>query len=195
MGQTKQKNNFTLMNIQEQWIDQIDKITSDFKQSFGTLTITELNWKPNQNTWSIGQNLDHLIVINATYHPVIKAVKEGTYILPFLAKFDFMVSFFGRTVLKAVQPDRKKRMKTFPIWEPIKSDIKEDIWERFEKNQNELKILIQSSSDLLDKGTIISSPANRNIVYKLETAFTIIVSHEKRHFEQSLEVERIRKGK
>jgi hypothetical protein len=86
-------------------------------------------------------------------------------------------------------------MKTFPIWEPIKSDIKEDIWERFEKNQNELKILIQSSSDLLDKGTIISSPANRNIVYKLETAFTIIVSHEKRHFEQSLEVERIRKGK
>ncbi|MBK8292042.1 MAG: DinB family protein [Flammeovirgaceae bacterium] len=183
------------MNIQEQWIDQIDKITSDFKQSFGTLTITELNWKPNQNTWSIGQNLDHLIVINATYHPVIKAVKEGTYILPFLAKFDFMVSFFGRTVLKAVQPDRKKRMKTFPIWEPIKSDIKEDIWERFEKNQNELKILIQSSSDLLDKGTIISSPANRNIVYKLETAFTIIVSHEKRHFEQSLEVERIRKGK
>jgi hypothetical protein len=109
MGQTKQKNNFTLMNIQEQWIDQIDKITSDFKQSFGTLTITELNWKPNQNTWSIGQNLDHLIVINATYHPVIKAVKEGTYILPFLAKFDFMVSFFGRTVLKAVQPDRKKK--------------------------------------------------------------------------------------
>ena len=195
MGQTKQKNNFTLMNIQEQWIDQIDKITSDFKQSFGTLTVTELNWKPNQNTWSIGQNLDHLIVINATYHSVIKAVKEGTYILPFLAKFDFMVSFFGRTVLKAVQPDRKKRMKTFPIWEPIKSDIEEDIWERFEKNQNELKILIQSSSDLLDKGTIISSPANRNIVYKLETAFTIIVSHEKRHFEQSLEVERIRKGK
>ena len=179
--------------MQERWTDQIDKITSDFKQSFGTLPITELNWKPNPTTWSIGQNLDHLIVINGTYDSVIKTVREGTYRLPFLAKFDFMVSFLGRTVLKAVQPDRKKRMKTFPIWEPAKSDIKEDIWERFEKNQNELKILIQSCSDLLDNGTIISSPANRNIVYRLDTAFDIIVTHEKRHFEQSMDVERVRK--
>ena len=179
--------------MQERWTDQIDKITSDFKKSFGTLTINELNWKPNQNTWSIGQNLDHLIVINGTYHPVIKTVREGKYRLPFLAKFDFMVSFLGRTVLKAVQPDRKKRMKTFPIWEPTQSDIKEDIWNRFEKNQTELKQLIQSCSDLLDSGTVISSPANKNIVYKLETAFDIIVSHELRHFEQALEVDRLRK--
>lgn len=178
--------------MQERWTDQIDKITSDFKRSFGTLTINELNWKPNQNTWSIGQNLDHLIVINGTYHPVIKTVRLGTYKLPILAKFDFMVSFFGRTVLKAVQPDRKKRMKTFPIWEPTKSDIKEDIWDRFEQNQTELKQLIQSCSDLLDSGTVISSPANKNIVYKLETAFDIIVSHELRHFEQSLDVDRLR---
>jgi hypothetical protein len=179
--------------MQERWTDQIDKITIDFKNSFGTLTINELNWKPNQNTWSIGQNLDHLIVINSTYHPVIRAVREGKYRLPFLAKFDFMVSFLGRTVLKAVQPDRKKRMKTFPIWEPTQSDIKEDIWNRFEQSQSDLKLLIKSCSDLLDKGTVISSPANRNIVYKLETAFEIIVSHEQRHFEQSLDVERMRK--
>jgi len=123
--------------MQERWTDQIDKITKDFKQSFGTLTITELNWKPNQNTWSIGQNLDHLIVINGTYHPIIKSVRAGTYRLPFLAKFEFMVSFLGRTVLKAVQPDRKKRMKTFPVWEPTKSDIEEDIWERFEQSQRD----------------------------------------------------------
>lgn len=178
--------------MQERWTHQIDKVTNDFKQAFGALTIIELNWKPNPNTWSIGQNLDHLIVINETYHPVIKALIKGTYKLPFLAKFDFVVSFLGRTVLKSVQPDRKKRMKTFPIWEPTKSDIKDDIWERFEKNQDELKTLIQSCSDLLDKGAIISSPANKNIVYRLETAFDIIVTHERRHFEQSMDVKRVR---
>ncbi|GJM27726.1 MAG: hypothetical protein DHS20C17_03610 [Cyclobacteriaceae bacterium] len=181
--------------MQERWMNQIDEITDAFKQSFGMLTIELLNWKPNQNTWSIGQNLDHLIVINGSYYPVIKAVREGTYKLPFIAKFDFMVSFFGRTVLKAVQPDRKKKMKTFPVWEPTKSGIKSDIWERFDKQQTDLKRLIQSCSDLLERGTIISSPANRNIVYKLETSFDIIVSHEWRHFEQSMEIERIRKQK
>lgn len=178
--------------MEERWTGQIDKITSEFKHRFRSLTISELNWKPNPSTWSIGQNLEHLIVTNTTYHPVIGQVRKGTYTLPFLAKFDFMVSFFGRTVLKAVQPDRKKRMKTFPIWEPTKSDVKEDVWDRFEHNQNEIKHLIQSCSDLLDSGTVISSPANKNIVYKLETAFDIIVSHELRHFEQALEVDKLR---
>lgn len=183
-----------LLDMQERWTGQLDKLTSDFKQSFGSLPIEALNWKPNHNTWSIGQNIDHLIVVNGTYHPIIEAIRQGTYKLPFLARFDFMVSFLGRTVLKAVQPDRRKRMKTFPIWEPLESKIKEDIWERFESSQNELKSLILSCSDLLEKRTIISSPANRNVVYTLDTAFDIIVSHERRHFEQSMDVERIRTG-
>lgn len=174
--------------MQERWTSQIDEITSKFKQSFGALTIEQLNWKPDPNTWSIGQNIDHLIVINGTYFPIIKSVRAGAYRLPFMARWGFMVSFLGQTILKSVQPDRRKRMKTFPIWEPTRSDVKPDIWERFDKQQAELKDLIQSSSDLLDKGTVISSPANRQIVYKLETAFDIIVTHERRHFEQSAEV-------
>ncbi|MBL7870577.1 MAG: DinB family protein [Cyclobacteriaceae bacterium] len=180
--------------MHDRWTNQIDAITNDFKESLGMLTLEQLNWRPFANSWSIGQNLDHLIVINGTYYPVIKAVRSGTYQLPIIAKLDFMVSFLGRTVLKAVQPDRRKKIKTFPIWEPTTSDIKPDIWERFEKHQSELKMMIQSSSDLLDNGTVISSPANRYIVYKLETAFDIIVSHERRHFEQSMEIEEIRKA-
>jgi len=46
-----------------------------------------------------------------------------------------------------------------------------------------LKIL----KKLAEKRTIISSPANKNIVYKLRTAFEIIIAHEQRHFEQSKE--------
>ena len=179
--------------MQERWTTQIDKVTNDFKEAFESLTMAELNWKPDPNTWSIAQNLDHLIVINGTYHQKIKSVREGTYKLPFHAKFEFMVSFLGRTVLMAVQPDRKKRMKTFSIWEPAKSDIEDDIWERFEQSQINLKSLILSSSDLLEKGIVISSPANNNVVYTLETAFDIIVSHEQRHLEQSLEVARLRR--
>lgn len=87
-------------------------------------------------------------------------------------------------------------MKTFPMWEPTRSNLQEDIWSRFEGSQMELKQMIQSCSDLLESGTVISSPANKNIVYKLETAFDIIVSHELRHFEQASEVDSVRrKGK
>jgi len=99
-----------------------------------------------------------------------------------------MVSFLGNLVLKSVQPDRKRKVKTFQIWKPADSDVPEGIIERFEKNQEELKILVIGSADLIEKGTIISSPANKNIVYKLETAFDIIVTHEQRHYNQAVDV-------
>lgn len=170
------------------WLAETDKTTQAFKDKFGHLGEKELNWKPNPQTWSIAQNIDHLIVVNETYFPVLASLKKGTYKTPLIAKLGFMVSFLGKTVLNAVKPGRKKKMKTFPVWEPTVSQVKGNIIQRFEKHQNELKHQIETSKELIEKGTIISSPANRNIVYKLETAFDIIVSHEQRHLEQASEI-------
>ena len=170
------------------WTTRLDSNTAAFKNTFGNLSETQLNWKPDPQSWSIAQNIDHLIVINKTYYPVVQSVRDGTYKVPFTGKFGFMVNFMSSVLLKAVQPDRKKKMKTFPVWEPSSSNIPGDILERFEKHQEEFKQLIIKSQDLLEKESLISSPANRNIVYKLETAFDIIVIHEQRHFEQAREV-------
>ena len=172
----------------KKWTSQIDIITENFVTEFGTLSEALLNWKPNPQAWSIAQNIEHLIVVNETYYPVLTSVKAGTYKTPYIGKIGFMVSFLGKTVLNAVKPDRKKKMKTFPIWEPSVSEIKGDILSRFENHQNMLKHHIETSKELVEKGNVISSPANRYIVYKVETAFDIIISHEQRHLEQAREV-------
>lgn len=170
------------------WITRLERVTQRTKSQFGHLTNEQLNWKPNTDTWSIAQNLDHLIVVNKTYFPILHSLKQGTYKTPFIAKAGFIVSFLGKTVLKAVQPDRRKKMKTFPIWTPFASENKEDILRDFENHQNKLCREMKDAQVLVDEGTVISSPANRNIVYKLETAFEIIVTHEERHLEQATEV-------
>lgn len=170
------------------WASQLDKTTEHFVADFGSLSAAELNWKPNPKTWSVAQNIDHLIVVNETYYPVLTSLKAGTYKTPFMGKIGFMVSFLGKTILNSVKPDRKKKIKTFPVWEPTVGEIKGDLLKRFENHQAELKQKIETSKELIEKGTVISSPANRNIVYKLETAFDIIVAHEQRHWEQAKEV-------
>jgi DinB superfamily len=170
------------------WTTTLDNITKQSLTEFGELTSAQLNWKSNSSTWSIAQNLEHLIVVNETYYPVLASLKDGTYKIPFIAKIGFIVSFSGKTVLKAVQPDRRKKIKTFPIWEPGESKVGNDILKRFEVHQSELKQKIENAKELVEKGIVISSPANRNIVYKLETAFDIIVSHEQRHLEQAKEI-------
>ena len=140
------------------WTAQIDQTTADFKSAFASFPPSQLNWKPDSETWSIAQNIDHLIVINESYYPVIQSIRSGHYKLPFIARFPFLVSFIGKLILKSVQPDRKRKIKTFPIWEPASSEISPDIIERFQKHQEQLKQLIQNSQDLIDRGIVISSP-------------------------------------
>lgn len=175
------------MNI-ERWINKIDQATLGFKHSFSGLSAEQLNYKPNETTWSIAQNIDHLIVINETYFPVFDALKDGSYKSPWIGKIGFMVNLLGKTILDSVQPDRKRKIKTLRIWEPSKSNLSAGILNQFEKHQDELKQKILDCSGLFGKGIIIASPANNNIVYKLDTAIDIITTHEQRHLEQAKEV-------
>ena len=173
-------------------LEEIDNITNSVKVEFQDLHSDQLNWKPNANSWSIGQVIDHLIVINNTYYPILKQLKEGTYKLIWLGKIDFIVRFFGDLILGSVNPDRRKKMKTLPIWEPPKSNVDANIISKFADQQALLKENIQSCTALIDQGVVISSPANRIIVYKLDRAFEIIVTHQRRHLEQARELNRLR---
>ena len=186
-------NNYKKSNMKN-WIALLHKITDQTITEFGTLTNEQLHWKPNPHTWSIAENLDHLIVLNESYYPILESLKAGSYQTPFIAKINFIVSFLGNTILKSVQPDRRKKMKTFQMWEPSKSNEINDIINRFNIHQHELILKIEEASVYIEKGCIISSPANKNIVYSLETAFDIIVSHEQRHLEQSKELLKLLKA-
>ncbi len=170
------------------WLNRIDKTTAEVVSRFGALSPKQLNLKPSPDRWSIAQNLDHLIVINSSYVPVLQAVRENSLSLPFVAKLGFWPKFCAKMVLKSVSPDRQKKMDTFPIWEPSPVVLPDNIIQLFTDHQEALKTLISESKDLISDGQIISSPANKNIVYSLENAFEIIVTHEERHLNQATEV-------
>jgi hypothetical protein len=174
--------------IPNKWDAKIDEITNDFQNSFGKLSSQEINWKPNASTWSIAENMDHIIKTNKSYFSIVDKAKIGSYNTSYLANFGWIVNLFGRVILKGVDPNRRKKTKTFKMWEPNEKKIFLSILDEFFDHQAELKQLINHSSDLISKETVISSPVNKHVVYKLETAFDIIVNHERRHYNQALEV-------
>lgn len=169
-------------------IDEIDSITNSFKDQFSNLDIVNLNWKPSPTKWGITQNIEHLIIINTSYFPLIKSLREGNLKLPIISKFKFIINIFSNLILNSFNDNRKNKRKTFKIWEPSEQKNATGIIEKFVLHQAKLKEIILDSQDLISKGAIIHSPANKNIVYKLETAFDIIVAQEKRHYEQANEL-------
>src|SRR5690348_13447814 len=47
-----------------------------------TLSMEQLNWKPEPHAWSVGQCLDHLCVSNETYIPPITDALKGCPVHP-----------------------------------------------------------------------------------------------------------------
>lgn len=176
------------MEAMKKWISEIELLTKAFENEFGNLTAEEVNRKPNATTWSIGQVIEHIIVVNESYYPVVEQLRAGTYRTPWTARLPFLVNWFGDFILQGVEPERKKKIKTFPVWEPQQSEVWADIVEVFVDHHRELAGLIAASSDLVVGGTVISSPANRFVVYKIGRAFDILVAHEQRHLNQAREV-------
>jgi len=155
---------------------------------FGTLTTEQLNWKPDTETWSIAQNIEHIIMMNESYFNKIDEIKNGTGKTPFLTRFDFIVNFMGNAIAKYGQPDRKKRTETFELWNPANRDFSPSILIDFEDHQNEFKRQVKQSGSLVKKGVIIPSPATKLLFYKLDKALDFMVGHEERHFYQAKEV-------
>lgn len=168
----------------EQLLDRIDDLTEKINTNFNGLSEEELNWKPASNRWSIGQILEHLILVNRSYFPEIAAALRKNKSLPFHARLGFVVRYMEKTLLKSVEPSSSKKIKTFKIWEPPTATIGSDVLNRFVEHHRSLKQVVLNSKKLLGTGTIISSPANPNIVYSLEAAYEILLNHEARHFNQ-----------
>lgn len=169
-------------------ITEIDAITNKFKSRFGSLNLMELNLKPSLSTWSIGQNIEHLIHITDSYSTTFDNIINETHKLPGIAKLPFWAKMCGKMILKSVEPSREKKIKTFAIWEPSMSDVPESIIESFTSNQASFKKTIKALSASLNQNIIIASPANKNIVYSLDAALEIIIEHQKRHYNQASEI-------
>ncbi len=125
------------------------------------------------------------MVVNRSYYPLVESLRAGELKLPWIAKVPFLVRSMGNLILKSVQPDNRRKVSTFTVWEPRSSGLPYDQVHLFEEHQQELKKFMTSCQDLLDQGALIYSPANRRIVYKLEVAFDIMVAHEARHLQQA----------
>ena len=68
---------------------ELASISDEFQTLFGQLNQDQLNWKANAETWSIAQNIDHIIRINESYYPLIEDLKAGKREKPLLARIPF----------------------------------------------------------------------------------------------------------
>ena len=170
------------------WQQQIEHNTSEFLHHFKHLSAEELNWKPHPQVWSIAQHMDHIIVVNTSYFPVLSSIGKGNYYPPWTTKIYGLPQFFGKMILAAVQPKQRKKQITFTVWEPNKCQLTLELFNRFEAHQKKLIEYVKFANGQAIQNTIIASPAQKYIVYPLDLAFEIILAHQQRHLIHAIEI-------
>lgn len=169
----------------EDFVSELQKISADAKQTFGSLPNEQLNWKPNAESWSMGQCFEHLIVTNNLYFPNIQKVIEGTHRNNFFSKIPFSTNLIAVAMKNALNPDQRRKMKTFKVFEPSASNVSSTIIEDFVENNQKLIEMIEACEDMDLHKIKIAEPLSVALNLRLDDAFEILTMHEKRHFKQA----------
>lgn len=170
----------------EKAVAELREITDDLRNAFGSLRPEQLNWKPSETGWSVGQCVDHLIRSNIEMFPTLDQAAAGK-VPTFWEKYSPLTGWIGGFMARSLSSDKRKfKAPSNNIVPP--SDISAGVVEMFAANQAMLVEKLRAMSSIDADRTVVTSPFMKLMTYKLSDGFRIVVEHEKRHIRQARRV-------
>jgi hypothetical protein len=168
---------------------ELQKTADDAKEIFGDLSASQLNWKPSEKSWSVAQCFDHLITAHGLFFPRFERFESGDRSQTFWEKHSPLSGYFGRFLIKSLDPKNRKKMKVTAKGRPSASEIDGDIIERFCDHQRQLIDHIGKLPASIDPSTFkVASPLLGFVTYTLGDALVFVPLHCQRHFDQAKRV-------
>lgn len=158
------------------------------RNSFGSMTEVQLNWRPAPETWSIGLVLEHVIHSNQLYMPQLIALRDGSHRPNLWERTRLMSRLFEKQLLKVTDPATKTKTKAPKIFQPNLSAVLPDIVDRFNTHHHSLVDMIVKLDHLDHESVVIHSPLSKLITLRLSVASEIFVNHTQRHLNQATEL-------
>jgi hypothetical protein len=152
------------------------------------LSPAQLNWRPGQGAWSVGQCLEHLRLGNEILLPAISAALEGRQHRPVDEITPGWFSlWFIRTYI-APNPGGKRARAPNKI-EPAKQ-VEPSVLEAFLRSTDAARALIRAASNYDVNRIRYKNPFIPFLRFTVGTGLEIIAKHEGRHLLQAEAVRR-----
>ena len=163
-------------------------LAEETRRAFGRLSAEQVNWKPAEREWSVGQCFDHLVISNRPYLPIIEEIRDGRRRRRTWERMPLLPRLFGRMLIKTLRPDSGRNVKARPAFQPSESHIGPTIISTFLEQQDRLLRLMAETRDRDLSQVTITSPVLPVVTYSVMDAYRIIVVHEQNHFVQATRV-------
>ncbi|MBV9210063.1 MAG: DinB family protein [Acidobacteria bacterium] len=167
---------------------QLESVTEDARREFKGLSAEQLNWKPSAEEWSVGQCLDHLVMTNKQFFADFDRIIRGEKRATFWERLPFLPKLFGRLIINGTNPKNARKFKAPKVFAPASSSIEAEIVDNFITHQGEVAERLKALEGVDARRVRVTSPVAKVVTYSLLDACTIMVYHERRHFEQARRV-------
>ena len=175
------KNSDKLLQI---FLSEAPLLIDTANKQFSGLSKMQINWKPSEEKWSIGECIDHLVVTHKLYNSKIKELQplfenfgDGSFM--------FKHTFSGKLILKYVDPNSTTKTKTFKVFRPSMRQINTTIVGSF---CEEVETMISFAEKLhgVDLTKLkSSSPLTKLLRINVGDALLINLYHDKSHLNQA----------
>ena len=169
--------------------DFLKKLKEDSVQISGgirelrSLSDKQLNWKPDERSWSVGQCIDH---INNTDRPYFDRIKAAfSKAKNFTDSYNYRAAFPGTFLIKAMSPGSKVKVKAQKIFRPSMSAVSKEAFDRYDKQQEEMLAVLEEGKKYNINKIKVSSPAFSLMRMRVGDALRVLVLHRRRHLEQA----------
>ena len=168
-------------------ISELDTVDRRAKELAKELTPFQLNWKPSQDAWSVGQCLEHLRVTNEVYLPAITASLKAR---PLRAVQDITPGWFGRWFIRNyIEPSSESKRARAPKKIAPVTRVGPDILDRFLTSNQAARELVGRASDYDVNRIRFKNPFIPMLRFTVGTGLEIVSRHQPRHL---LQAERVK---
>lgn len=169
-------------------INRITQATEDVTRTFSTLNERQLNFRPDERSWSIAQCLYHVMKTNRAYMPGLMRATSPSFEMKFWEKHSPFSRSIGKSMVAQLGSSSAKKFRTPQIFNPGKPKRVDHVVSEFIAHQVELEALYRSLETSGKENCNLTSPASGLITLPLRDVVVLLVEHEQRHLNQAMRV-------
>ena len=171
-------------------ITEIDANISHAESLAAGLSHQQFNWRPDAASWSIGQCLTHLNVVNGQdLVPMRAAIADGKS-RTLTGEGPFTYGFFSRKFIASMEPPAKRKFKAPKNYLPPAESERDATLAEFRRISKDFRTLAQSAAGLNLARVKTQMPAFSALLralvkMPLGARFELIAAHDRRHLWQA----------
>ena len=144
--------------------------------------------RPSGGGWSVGENLQHLILTAAAMLPLAESAIVELERAGQRARGPSRLGFVGWLLVKSLEPPARMKSRTSQPFEPVSVKDPLALLGRLEEANAGLDALITRATGLATSAIKVVSPFNAGVKYNVYAALRIVLVHTRRHLFQASRV-------